>query len=252
MAPPPPSARSPPANSLVGTAAGDEIGFGGVTALTNGNYVVASFVWHGEKGAVTWGSGTTGIVGAVSTSNSIVGGVDGYEVGYFGPGESSVTALPDGNFVIASPNWNYNAGAVTWGSGTTGIDGVVSSSNSLIGEVTNEEVGLKGVIVLADGNYVVVTPAWESDRGAVTWGSATSGVNGGIYYGNSLIGYDANDQVGAGGVTVLSNGSYVVSSPYWNGNTGAVTWGSGTAGVSGQISSSNSLVGAAAGASSAP
>ncbi len=235
-------------NSLVGTAAGDEIGFGGVTALTNGNYVVASFVWHGEKGAVTWGSGTTGIVGAVSTSNSIVGGVDGYEVGYFGPGESSVTALPDGNFVIASPNWNYNAGAVTWGSGTTGIDGVVSSSNSLIGEVTNEEVGLKGVIVLADGNYVVVTPAWESDRGAVTWGSATSGVDGGIYYGNSLIGYDANDQVGAGGVTVLSNGSYVVSSPYWNGNTGAVTWGSGTAGVSGQISSSNSLVGAAAGA----
>ena len=64
---------------------------------------------------------------------------------------------------------------MTWGSGTIGIDGVVSSSNSLIGEVTNEEVGLKGVIVLADGNYVVVTPAWESDRGAVTWGSATSG-----------------------------------------------------------------------------
>ena len=41
----------------------------------------------------------------------------------------------------------------------------------------------------------------------------------------------------SGGVTALSNGNYVVSSPNWtNGaaaNAGAVTWGSGTAGVSG-------------------
>jgi hypothetical protein len=67
---------------------------------------------------------------------------------------------------------------------------------------------------------------------------------------SSLVGSTANDQVGNaanGGVTALSNGNYVVSSPYWtNGaaaNAGAVTWGSGTAGVSGIISTMNSAIG---------
>ena len=47
----------------------------------------------------------------------------------------------------------------------------------------------------------------------------------------------ANDGVGGefNGVTALTNGNYVVSSPGWtNGaaaSAGAVTWGSGTAGV---------------------
>ena len=56
--------------------------------------------------------------------------------------------------------------------------------------------------------------------------------------------------VGSNGVTALSNGNYVVSSPDWtNGaaaDAGAVTWGSGTAGVSGPVSATNSLVGSTA------
>ncbi len=42
----------------------------GVTALSNGNYVVRSPYWDNgaatDAGAVTWGSGTTGCTGAVS------------------------------------------------------------------------------------------------------------------------------------------------------------------------------------------
>jgi hypothetical protein len=53
--------------------------------------------------------------------------------------------------------------------------------------------------------------------------------------------------VGFGDVVALSNGNYVVSSPYWhNGgatNAGAVTWGNGTMGITGTVSSANSLVG---------
>ncbi|MFN8440810.1 MAG: hypothetical protein U0175_08580 [Caldilineaceae bacterium] len=45
------------------------------------------------------------------------------------------------------------------------------------------------------------------------------------------------------GVTALGNGNYVVSNPGWNSRRGAVTWGNGATGVSGEVSSSNSLVG---------
>ncbi len=41
-----------------------------VTALSNGNFVVSSYFWKkgtvGYAGAVTWGNGTTGIMGDVS------------------------------------------------------------------------------------------------------------------------------------------------------------------------------------------
>ncbi len=107
---------------------------------------------------------------------------------------------------------------------------------------------------LSDGNYVVDSPNWSNgaaaSAGAVTWGSGTAGVSGPVSAANSLVGSTANDQVGGGtdgGVTALSNGNYVVSSPAWNNgaatSAGAVTWGSGTAGVSGPVSATNSLVG---------
>ncbi len=40
-------------------------------ALTNGNYVVASENWNGNRGAVTWGNGTSGSSGVVTTTNSL-------------------------------------------------------------------------------------------------------------------------------------------------------------------------------------
>ena len=51
-------------------------------------------------------------------------------------------ALSNGNYVVRSAYWDNgaatNAGAVTWGSGTTGVSGVVSSSNSLVGSTSND------------------------------------------------------------------------------------------------------------------
>ena len=60
------------------------------------------------------------------------------------------------------------------------------------------------------------------------------------------MGSSPNDQVGVG-ITALANGNYVVSNPGWNGNRGAATWGSGTAGIAGLVSAANSLVGSSAG-----
>ncbi len=245
-----------PANSLIGSTEYDEAGFS-VTALANGNYVVASPLWDNDGvvdvGAITWGSGTSGVSGVVSAANSLVGSTEYDEVGF------SVTALANGNYVVASPDWDnggvVDVGAVTWGSGTSGVSGVVSAANSLIGSTEYDEVGYS-VTVLANGNYVVMSPRWDNggvvDVGAVTWRSGASGVSGVVSVANSLIGSTTDDQVGDYyGVTALTNGNYVVASPDWdNGgvvDAGAVTWSSGTSGVSGVVSAANSLIGSTAG-----
>jgi hypothetical protein len=245
------------ANSLVSGTAGSFVGNGGVTELTNGNYVVVSASWRngaaGNAGAVTFGSGTTGVSGVVSATNSLVGGGANNRVGGGG-----VIALTNGNYVVRSQLWDNgaatDAGAVTFGSGTTGVSGVVSATNSLVGSTLGDSVGFDGVIKLTNGNYVVVSRGWDNgaatDAGAVTFGSGTTGVSGLVSATNSLVGSTTGDRVGLGGVIALSNGNYVVVSQNWNNGAvnevGAVTFGNGTTGVSGVVSAANSLVGSTA------
>jgi filamentous hemagglutinin family protein len=229
-------------NSLVGSTAYDYVGGDGITALTNGNYVVRSSNWNGGMGAATFGSGSSGVSGAVSASNSLVGSTAGDSVGGDG-----ITALANGNYVVRSSNWNGGMGAATFGSGNSGVSGAVSASNSLVGSTVNDSVGIDGITVLANGNYVVRSSYWNGQRGAATFGSGTSGVSGAVSAGNSLVGSTAYDRVGRGGITLLSNGNYVVSSSYWNGAIGAATFGNGTSGVAGAVAAGNSLVGSTAG-----
>ncbi len=252
-------------NSLIGpsgAAIGSNNGyFSGnlVTALTNGNYVVASPDWDGYVGAVTWGNGTTGTTGTVSAGNSLVGS-NNPENWADRIGISGVTALANGNYVVSSPLWNYQEGAVTWGNGTTGTTGVVSAGNSLVGsqrtggfydsvgggvylDPSHNDLGTGGVTALTNGNYVVDSPDWDGDTGAVTWGSGETGTSGIVASTNSLVGSYSEDYVGVQGVTVLSNGNYVVDSSLWNNSEGAVTWANGMQGITGAISASNSLVG---------
>lgn len=252
-------------NSLVGTASHDKVGLA-LIVLKNGNYVVRSPNWGSNNsnpflglGAVTWGSGATGIRGEVSSSNSLVGGVQEDVVG------SSVIGLTNGNYVVASPDWDNagldKAGAVTWGNGATGITGLVSSANSLVGSTATDRVGTS-VVALTNGHYVVGTPTWDNggviNVGAATWGNGSTGTTGVVSSSNSLVGSAANDRVSfvSGslvGVSALTNGNYVVRSTEWGGNTvtngglGAVTWGNGSTGTTGVVASSNSLVGSVAG-----
>ncbi len=247
------------ANSLVGSAANDEVGYSGITSLSNGNYVVRSANWDNgaaiNAGAVTFGNGTTGVSGVLSSSNSLVGGTSNNSVGNYG-----IIVLTNGNYVVSSPNWDNgaasDAGAITWCSNTIAKTGVVSSSNSLVGGAANNQLGFNGVgyptiIPLSNGHYVVSSPMWDNGAvlnvGAVTWCNGTTGRTGVVSSSNSLVGGSTDDQVGNYGITALNNGNYVVRSLYWsNGaafSAGAVTWGNGTSGISGLVGSSNSLVG---------
>ena len=135
-------------STLTGSAANDYVGRGGAVILANGNYVVSSPYWRNGSvagaGAVTWCSPTTGCSGAVSASNSLVGSTAFDRIGTLLDLdlETTIYALPNGNYVVASSSWHNgaeaNAGAATWGNGATGITGVVSVTNSLIGSTADD------------------------------------------------------------------------------------------------------------------
>lgn len=235
-------------NSLVGSKSGDTVAGSGITALSNGNYVVRSTDWNDKFGAVTWGSGLGGTVGEISASNSLIGSQRDDQIG-----SMNVFALSNGNYVVASGNWNQRRGAVTWGNGSSGSVGTVGPSNSLVGSSVGDGIGgtiQSEVRVLPNGNYVVTSPSWSSWTGAATWADGSKGISGEISALNSLVGSQNGDQVGNGGIAVLSNGNYVVMSRYWaNGSAskaGAATWGSGATGVRGVVGAANSLVGTSA------
>ena len=244
------------ANSLVGSSAGDSVGYP-VIVIPSGNYVVASSYWDNgpatNAGAITWCSGSTGCQGAISPTNSLVGSTTGDRLG-----SGDVTALTGGNYVVASPDWDNgaaaDAGAVTHCNGLTGSTGTVSAANSLVGTSANDSVGGGRVAVLANGNYVVPSPAWDNgaitNAGAVTFVNGSAGIIGPVSTLNSLVGSANNDVVGSDGVTPLNNGNYIVASPFWdNGataNVGAATGGSGVVGAVGIISTANSLIGSTA------
>jgi hypothetical protein len=211
-----------------------------------------------DAGAVTWGNGTTGTAGMVSAANSLVGTTAGDRVGYDG-----LTALNYGNYVVLSRSWDnggiIDAGAATWGNGTTGTAGEVSAANSLVGSTAQDMIEYGGVTALSNGNYLVSSPNWNNgataDVGAVTWGNGTAGVSGVVSTANSLVGTTAGDKVGYTfpydtNVTAVGNGNYVVHSSWWDngalGSAGAVTWGDAAGGTIGQITVENSVLGTAA------
>src|SRR5262245_39926999 len=119
-------------STLRGSHPGDMIGSGGrdgnpgyeyyyhdgVKPLPNGNYLVLSPFWHNgdaeDAGAVTFCNGNTGVSGAVSAGNSLVGTHPDDYVGFkyylswqFGPEiYTAVTVLANGDYVVRSPQWD--------------------------------------------------------------------------------------------------------------------------------------------------
>jgi Repeat of unknown function (DUF5650) len=241
-----------PTNSLVGTVTNDSIGYDGIIALTNGNYVVLSPFWDNagivDAGAATWGNGSAGATGPANATNSLVGTTADDLVG------SNAVALTNGNYVVVSSDWDKlgvaNAGAVTWANGAAGLSGSVTTANSLTGTTLADGIGQSGVTALSTGNYVVASRLWDApgaaDAGAITFANGAAGINGTVSASNSLVGTTTSDRVGSYGVTPSEFGNYAVVSPSWdNGATvdaGAVTYGPPT-GIVGPVSTANSAVG---------
>jgi len=235
------------------------------------------------KGAVTLMNGSTGKLsngatgGAVDSSNSLTGSAAGDQLGVATTSYSSalkgISTLSNGNLLIRSQHWGGGFSALTWMDGATGAlaggatGGVVSASNSLLGSTAFDDLGggAVGVTELrVNGNWVITSPGWGGNgawngKGAATWMNSTTGqladgsFGGVVSASNSLVGTIVGDIVGgdywcdctspAGGITALSDGNYVVSSPDWSSATGAITWGNGATGLVGTVTSGNSLLG---------
>ncbi len=239
-----------PGNSLTGQRSDDSVGIGGVYELTNGNVVVVSQSWvnpvaGSRAGAVTFCSDLSQCSGIVSNTNSLIGSRSDDRVGSFG-----VLALANGNYVVQSPEWqnftNFDVGAATFCSGTTGCTGNVTTENSLYG-TGNDSVGRSG-LALPNGNYAVISPLWEdgaiNNIGAVTFCNGETGCSGEVSQTNSLTGIFANNQIGSNGNVILANGNFVIRSQNAGSAQGAVTFCSGTMGCpTGQINATNSLFG---------
>ena len=155
-------------NSLVGSTDGDAVGTNFI-GLFNGNYVTSTPTWNNggsvqNAGAATWCNGSTGRIGIVSASNSLVGGLQNY-VGM------GLTLLSNSNYIVTSEWWgnslNSREGAVTWCNGTSGKTGTITSGNSLLGTTAGDYVGSGQVWALANGNYVIVSPNYKN--GAISY-----------------------------------------------------------------------------------
>ncbi|EGJ09934.1 filamentous hemagglutinin outer membrane protein, partial [Rubrivivax benzoatilyticus JA2 = ATCC BAA-35] len=267
----------------------------GIVELANGNYLVHNRGWSSGKGAVTFGDGSLGVAGVVSAVNSLVGGASADFQ------SSSVVELSGSRYLVVTPYADLGAidgGAVTWGSGTSGIVGALSTGSSLYGSHAGDRVGLGGALPVgtldADGlraNAIVLSPHWGNRSaatstvayGAVSWIDGSTGHARGeagngaaVAAANSLVGSHDGDYVGSihlsdsratssvgngsnllqvlgawdaqltASVDVLANGDYLVRSPGWDGGKGAVSWGAGASGTAGAVASSNSLVGSVA------
>ena len=165
--------------------------------LSNGNFVVTDPEF--DKGAVV-------DVGAVYLYNgatrqlisTLTGSTAGDRVG-----ERSINEVGDSNFVAVSTKWTNaigapiaEVGAVTWVSGTTGLNGVVTPANSLVGTTAQDQLGTS-FAVLSNGNFAVGSPSFRSagqaNAGAVTWGSGSGPTVGTLSAANSLVGTTAGD-----------------------------------------------------------
>ncbi len=163
-------------NSLVGTSSNDQIGSGGVTKLSNGNYVILSPQWdsvtipglRGRRRSCDMGECRSwrgwGAQQPQFPRGSHAGDAVGSGATFFGGSGCHAWSYPSGQrkLRVVSPELGFGHGHQRWGCDlgqcATGISGVVDSSNSLVGTTDFDAVGRYGVVALtngaAKGNYV--------------------------------------------------------------------------------------------------
>ena len=204
--------------TLAGETEGDFLGNGGVTALSNSNYIVAS-KRDNEDGVSSVGTvrlmdGYTGIqIGA-----SLQGDTNSDSIG------GDITLLSNENYVVSSTvddeNGVVNAGSVRLIDGETGIQ----IGPALVGDQEDDRLGER-VSALENNNYVVVTSRDEVN-GVLSAGSVrlVDG-NTGEQIGTTISGESINDQVGNLSTTGLPNSNFVIASSFddeGSPNTGSV------------------------------
>jgi RNase P/RNase MRP subunit p29 len=193
--------------TLAGNAAQDYFGYDGITALGNNNFVIASSADDvnsvTDAGSVMLINGATGAqIGTTLAGNAANDNL----------GRSSVTALGNNNFVIASAYDDVNsvtdAGSVMLVNGATGAQ----IGTTIAGDTANDFLGYSGVTALGNNNFVIASSA--DDVNSVVNAGSVMLVNGatGAQIGTTIAGDTAQDSLGRSGVTALGNNNFVIAS----------------------------------------
>ena len=205
-------------STISGDIVTDSLGSDGITVLANDNFVIASR--RDDEGGIG-DAGTVRLIdGATGAQISVLSG------DVFGDflGSGGVTAIPNNNYVIASPTDDEggitNAGSVRLMNGVTGAQIGVT----LAGDMASDQLGSDGITVLSNNNYVIAS---DDDRVSnLTLPGAVRLMNGdtGVQIGATL---ESGQLHLGGGITALTNNNFVMASPAEDvggiGNAGSVS-----------------------------
>ena len=185
-------------------AAGNRFGYRTVI-LDNGNIVLA----------IPYDSTVASNAGAVHLYNpytkTVVASFYGDNANDY-LGNTSVTALGNNNFVIASSADEVNsitdAGSVMLINGTTGAQ----IGTTIAGDTANDYLGRNSVTALGNNNFVIASES--DDVNSVTDAGSVMLINGatGAQIGTTIAGDTAYDYLGRNSVTALGNNNYVIGS----------------------------------------
>jgi filamentous hemagglutinin family protein len=260
-------------NSLVGSAAGDHVGSGGINYFGNYAYI-SSPKWNNSAGAVSfYPYGGTMPIGAVSgATNSWVGESAGDQVG----ANLQVFAFSAGTSgVMLNRRWGSGSGSGTATNGKGAITYITdfthgtvstlasSSGTTWVGTTNLDGAGLSLLPFQSGGStdyysptqIVVSNSSWNASRGfamLLSQGQTSVPAGGLISASNALVGASAGDQTGST-IDTFTGGTppiLLIRSPGWNGGFGAMTFASLADGGlwRATVSAGNSLVGDSAGA----
>ena len=182
-----------------------------VVILANGNIaVVAPF-----DSSVASFSGAVHLYNPVTQTRiaSIYGNAAGDSLGPLA--HTSITALPNGNFVIASPNADegglVNVGSVRLVNGTTGAP----IGSAIVGNAASDFLGSGGITALPNGNFVIASPfGGITDVGSVRLVDGTTGAP----IGSAITGGVNGDVSGALVTPSAAGNFFILGLPLWNKN----------------------------------
>lgn len=195
--------------TFAGDVEGDQLGSGGIIALTNNNFVIASGADDVggivDAGSVRLINGATG----EQIGTTLAGDVENDRLGGV-PLSGSIRALGNNNFVIASPEDDeggvFNVGSVRLVNGATGVQ----IGAPLIGEDRVDQLGDGRTTALRSNNFVTVSR--HDDEGGVVDAGSVRLVDGvtGAQIGPTLAGRVKDDVDYVGKVVESAAGDFFI------------------------------------------
>ncbi|MCU0868199.1 MAG: filamentous hemagglutinin N-terminal domain-containing protein [Burkholderiales bacterium] len=200
-----------------------------------------------EAGAIYRLDATTGAL-----IDSLTGAAAGDRIGSGdgdAGGENGLLAIVGDRYLLNSPFWNSERGAVTeldLGAANFGLSGsTIGSGNSLVGSTAGDRVSASDIRSVGSGDAIALLHAdWGGGRGAITFIPAGASLPTGFLDSTrSFVGFSTVDRLATGGFVTLGSDHAAWVSSSFRSNTGLVRVFPLSSPLLGQASQTSSLIG---------